>query len=43
MSDLKAYFDTYGADKGHKHFYHEIYEPLFEPNRNNKINFTSRS
>lgn len=37
--NLKAIFDKHGADKSSKHKYHEIYEPLFEPNRDKEINF----
>lgn len=39
MKSLKQLFDTYGADKGHKHHYDNIYEKLFSPKRNEKINF----
>lgn len=35
---LKDLFNKYGCDKAKKHSYHLIYEPLFEPIRNNTIN-----
>jgi SAM-dependent methyltransferase len=37
--NLKEAFDKNGTDKSTKHKYHEIYEPLFEPNKDNEINF----
>lgn len=37
--NLKYYFDKFRTDKSSKHHYHEIYEPLFEPLRNEPINF----
>jgi hypothetical protein len=35
---LKDLFNKYGCDKAKKHSYHLIYEPQFEPIRNNAIN-----
>jgi len=37
--NLKNIFDNNGTDKSSKHKYHEIYEPLFAPKRNEEINF----
>ena len=39
MSYLKQLFDKYDCDKSAKHNYHEVYEPLFEPRKNDPINF----
>jgi SAM-dependent methyltransferase len=39
MIDLKQIFAKYNADKGYKHRYDEVYEPLFAPNRDKEINF----
>ena len=39
MSYLKSLFDKYACDKSTKHNYHEVYEPLFEPYKNEPINF----
>ena len=36
--NLKELFDDYGCDKSYRHSYHEVYEPHFEPLRNEKIN-----
>ena len=36
--NLKELFDDDGCDKSHRHSYHEVYEPHFEPLRNEKIN-----
>lgn len=39
MSDLLKHFDDGDTDKGsRKHFYNEVYEPHFEPLRNEEIN-----
>lgn len=39
MSELLKIFDKYKTDKGsEKHFYHHVYEPHFEPLRNEPIN-----
>jgi SAM-dependent methyltransferase len=37
--NLKQIFEKHGTDKASKHKYHEIYEPLFEPKKNDEINF----
>ena len=39
MKSLKQILDEHGADKSSKHKYYEIYEPLFEENRDKPINF----
>ena len=39
MKTLRQIFDECKTDKGSKHSYDLIYEPLFEPNRMNPINF----
>lgn len=39
MKTLRQLFDEYGTDKGTKHSYDLIYEPLFAPNRAEFINF----
>lgn len=40
MSDLNKLFNKYFCDKGGmKHNYHEVYEPYFEPRREDPINF----
>ena len=36
---MKELFDKYNCDKSAKHNYHEGYEPLFEPYKNEPINF----
>lgn len=38
MSDLKDLFKKHECDKSGKHSYHEVYEPRFEPSRNEEIN-----
>jgi len=39
MDSLKVLFDKYECDKAKKHRYHEVYEPLFIPDRDQEINF----
>lgn len=39
MKTLRQIFDEHKTDKGSKHSYDRIYEPLFEPRRNDQINF----
>ena len=39
MTDLRTIFDKYGADKGYKHHYDEVYESLFAPKKDEAINF----
>lgn len=39
MNELGKIFTKNGADKATKHKYHDIYEPIFAPNRDKKINF----
>ena len=39
MKSLRQIFDEQHTDKGTKHSYDKIYEPLFEPRRNDPINF----
>lgn len=38
-NELKDLFHKWGCDKGHKHRYHEIYEPIFAPKKSEPINF----
>ena len=38
MSDLRDLFNKYKCDKGYKHQYENVYEPAFEPRRNDPIN-----
>ena len=39
MKSLREIFEENQTDKGSKHSYDTIYEPLFEPRRNDDINF----
>lgn len=39
MTELRKIFDKYGADKGYKHHYDTVYDPLFAPKKDEKINF----
>jgi len=39
MNELGKIFTKHGADKASKHKYHEIYEPLFAPKKDEEINF----
>ena len=39
MPALKELFNKYQCDKSAKHGYHEVYEKLFGPKRNDPINF----
>ena len=38
LTKLRTIFDKCDADKGHKHSYEKIYEPLWEPLKNKSIN-----
>lgn len=38
MSKLREIFDKYDADKGSKHSYEKVYEPLWEPLKDKEIN-----
>jgi hypothetical protein len=35
--ELRACFDKYDCDKGHRHSYERVYEPIFEPLQNEAI------
>jgi len=37
MSDLRECFDRHGCDKGSRHGYERVYEPIFEPLRDEPI------